>query len=346
MAKWRALLLLCFSTLRYVLSGSSHWVNITSGSDTRQVKLFLPPTTSAISLPLIVNFHPMGMSPDEWDVQANFNTLADTEGFIVAYPRGLEPAETISGIVPGIPDSWFTAGFTWNAGSCCPAASRNRTDDVQFTRDLLAQLKGGVVKKASGGLIDIDPTRVYAAGGSNGAFLSYRLACEAPELFAAFAPVAGVLANDTRGKEQDPAWPSDSFGCVKRSRPVPILITHGTWDPLVLWGGQPLLNFRSVEDNVKLMKTLNSVPDSDPGVVTYKYGHATCTSFGQNVNNVTFCQVNEMGHSWPTHSTICELTKLVPGSFCSTDVDATVQAWEFFKRYRLSDAEAEGTLLV
>merc|ERR1712224_468235 len=123
------------------------------------------------------------------------NPLADKEGFVVAYPRGLLPAESISGIIPGIPKDWFTGGHTWNAGSCCPAASRGKTDDVQFARDLLAAFTSGAVKDLSGGKIDIDPTRVYATGGSNGAFMSYRLACEAPELFAAIAPVAGVLVN-------------------------------------------------------------------------------------------------------------------------------------------------------
>merc|ERR1711879_197912 len=100
-------------------------------------------------------------------------------------------------------------------------------------------------------------------------------------------------------------------------------------------GWQPLLGFRSVEDNVRVMKSLNGIPEADTGVVTYQHGHAECTSYGTLANNVTFCKVNEMGHSWPTHDTICELSKLVPGSFCSTDVDATVEAWEFFKRYQL-----------
>lgn len=335
-------LLVCFSMVACTFGGKSHWIEMPELK--RRVKVYIPtmnvgtPSAGAVpmALPMVVSFHPMSFDPDRWEPMQNFNGLADKEGFVVAYPHGGVGAETISAMVPGFPSSWFTAGYTWNAGSCCPGASRDRIDDVQFAKDLVAKLKGGAVKELSDGTIDVDPSRIYATGHSNGAFLTFRLACQAPDLFAAIAPASAVLANEARGSLQQPAWPSDPFDCPKPSKPVPMLITHGTWDPLVPWDGHLLLNFRSVENNLEAMKAFNGIPEHDRGVETYSNGRAKCTSYGNTDSNVTLCRVDRMGHIWPADVPVCRLSKLTAGLFCSTSIDATVEAWEFFKRYRLT----------
>jgi polyhydroxybutyrate depolymerase len=270
----------------------------------------------------------MALDPDTWETMTNFNPLADKEGFIVAYPQGGASAETLSAVLPLVPEAWFTGGYTWNAGSCCPGASRQKIDDVQFTRDLVAILKGGAIKKLSGGAFDVDPGRIYAAGGSNGAFMNFRLACQAPDLFAAIAPVAAVLANELRDPSQLSRWPSDPFDCPKPSKPVPMLITHGTADSITPWGGRAWMNFKSVEDNLNGMKAFNGIPEDAHGAETYNHRNAKCTSYGNMDSNVTFCRVDKMGHCWPTDTE--------EGSQCSSSVDLTVQAWEFFRRYRLT----------
>jgi polyhydroxybutyrate depolymerase len=58
---------------------------------------------------------------------------------------------------------------------------------------------------------------------SNGGFLSYRLACEAADSFAAIAPVAGVLG-------------IPEMDCTP-SRPVTVMHFHGTADGLVPYNG-------------------------------------------------------------------------------------------------------------
>ena len=93
---------------------------------------------------------------------------------------------------------------SWNAGSCCGG---NKQDDVKFFRDMVA--------KASADLC-IDQKRVYVSGHSNGGAMTYRLACEAADIFAAVAPVCGWL----------------TVSC-KPSRPVPVLAIRSLNDSTV-----------------------------------------------------------------------------------------------------------------
>ena len=60
----------------------------------------------------------------------------------------------------------------------------------------------------------IDERRVFATGYSNGGYFSHLLGCERPQAVAAIAPVAGAAK------------------CQPKS-PVPVIMSHGTGDPLV-----------------------------------------------------------------------------------------------------------------
>lgn len=63
----------------------------------------------------------------------------------------------------------------------------------------------------------IDRRRIYATGFSNGGFLSHILGCAMSDRFAAVAPVSG----------------GDLLVDCKPKRAVPVLIHHGTQDPLI-----------------------------------------------------------------------------------------------------------------
>ena len=80
-------------------------------------------------------------------------------------------------------------------------------DDVGFTGALLDDVEADLC---------IDRTRIYAMGMSNGGMFVSTLACELDDRIAAVAPVAGVhMLPDCGG------------------RAMPIIVTHGTSDPLV-----------------------------------------------------------------------------------------------------------------
>ncbi|HEX6723700.1 MAG TPA: hypothetical protein VF073_00520 [Gaiella sp.] len=84
-------------------------------------------------------------------------------------------------------------------------------DDVGFTGALLDDVENDLC---------IDRTRIYAMGMSNGGMFVSTLACELDDRIAAVAPVAGVhLLPDCSG------------------RAMPIIVTHGTSDPLVPFDG-------------------------------------------------------------------------------------------------------------
>jgi polyhydroxybutyrate depolymerase len=73
---------------------------------------------------------------------------------------------------------------SWNAGTCCGAASTEQLDDVALYRAVFAEV---------GKHVNIDLDRVYATGLSNGGYMSFRLACEAADIFTAVAPNAAAL---------------------------------------------------------------------------------------------------------------------------------------------------------
>jgi len=116
--------------------------------------------------PLVVMLHGGYGDGAQAERAYNWDTEADTAGFLVAYPDGMDRA--------------------WNAGSCCGRPQRTGIDDVGFLTSMVATIAQQT---------PIDANRVYATGMSNGAMMTLRLGCQAT-LFAAIAPVAGTLLTD------------------------------------------------------------------------------------------------------------------------------------------------------
>jgi polyhydroxybutyrate depolymerase len=144
------------STLRAGNSPGSLMV----GGVKRDYLLHVPSSyTGKSPVPLLLDFHPLLMDAAFQRDRSGYAAVADQEGFIVAYPDGVDPA--------------------WNVGPCC---TRSRTtDDLGFAKALVAKL-------ISEGCIDTK--RVYAAGFSNGGGMAHHVACNAADIFAAVAPAA------------------------------------------------------------------------------------------------------------------------------------------------------------
>jgi polyhydroxybutyrate depolymerase len=139
----------------------------------------------------------------------------------------------------------FTAVFPqgirkqWNDGREAQAAG---VDDVGFLYRLVTALVGR-------GLAD--PKQIYIAGVSNGGMMTFRMLCEASELFAG---AATVIANmPTRIGER----------CAPR-KPVPVVMFNGTADPLVPYdgGGVGFLGGRgsvwAAEETAEFMADVNA----------------------------------------------------------------------------------------
>lgn len=149
-------------------------------------------------------------SLDEYDLDA-----------VVVYPSG-------TGAEQGLPQSW-------NAGTCCPFATFDLVDDVAFFDELIASLIAQY---------EIDTTRVWVVGHSNGGMMAYRLACELSTRVTAIGVAAGALVIDT---------------CAP-ARPVSALHVHGELDTVVpLAGGNSLgIVFPSTQLSVETFSRANN----------------------------------------------------------------------------------------
>ncbi len=131
-----------------------------------------PPTYSANRpLPLVIALHYFPGNAEGMAFMTGLDAKADKEGFVVAYPNGINGA--------------------YNALYCCNTTE----DDVGFIKALIARMQH---------LWRVDPDRIYATGISNGADMSYKLAVELPGTFAAIAPVSGAFAG--RAVDADPNY--------------------------------------------------------------------------------------------------------------------------------------------
>ena len=175
----------------------------TPGGDTRTYYVYVPPALpAATEVPLLIALHGGMGSARQFAEQSGFDALAAQHGFVVAYPEGTDLAGPLGGV--------------WNGGVCCGKAQaiRDNVDDVGFIGALIDELIAE---------LPIDEHRVYATGHSNGALLSYRLACELSDRIAAVAVQAGTLGIDT---------------CAP-GRGVALLHVHGTDDAsLPISGGR------------------------------------------------------------------------------------------------------------
>lgn len=135
---------------------------VSSGVE-RYYLLHVPADYDGEAIPLVLNFHGSLRVPEDQVEASDFGTIADREGFAVAYPAGA-----------------FASGNmqrSWNADV------EDGVDDVQFVRDIVEDVATR---------LNIDRSRIYATGFSGGGRMSSRLACELSDLLAAAAPVAGL----------------------------------------------------------------------------------------------------------------------------------------------------------
>lgn len=170
------------------------------GGAVRQYKVHVPPSYSPDKpTPVVFCFHGLGQNAVLFCVNgAGMVEKSDQEGFILVMPNGHQNS--------------------WNAGTCCGGAASTGIDDVGFVRAVFAEISEH---------LNIDLGRVYATGLSNGGYMSYRLACEASDLFVAVAPARAPSAWPTsaeaprRPATLRPASPrSRSRCCTSTARPT------------------------------------------------------------------------------------------------------------------------------
>ncbi|MFZ4633481.1 MAG: PHB depolymerase family esterase [Saprospiraceae bacterium] len=254
----------------------------------RDYRLYIPAAyTGNAAYPLVFNLHGYGSSAFEQQLYAQMDPVADTAHFIVCYPNGVDKA--------------------WNVGWIFGS----QADDVDFIGALLDKLIAQY---------NIDTSRVYSCGMSNGGFMSYRLACELNDRVAAVASVTGSMV------------PVYAPTC-QPGRSVPVMEIHGTADPVVPYNGQigvslpvdTVVQYWVNQNGCNQSPVATVVPNLDPtdGCTAVRFDYGAC----DQDRPVSFYKITGGGHTWPG-------APINIGVTCQ-DFDASVEIWRFFNRFRL-----------
>ena len=197
---------------------------LTHDNVNRNYLVYIPDSyDSEIDYPLMFVFHGFGGIATQFINNADMRDLAESKNFIVVYPQGLDLGGT---------------GSHWNCSN--PSAdNKSDVDDIGFIENLIDQL-----------ILDypvIDSKRIYAAGYSNGGFMSYYLACNSKK-FAAIGSVAGTMLDD-------------SYQSCNANFPTAMINIHGTDDFDVPYDGN--IYYPSIPDVVDWWKNFNNTPNED-----------------------------------------------------------------------------------
>ncbi len=251
--------------------------------------------------PLVIALHPRFGDGESMAAYTDFNTIADREGFIVAYPNA------VSG--------------EWNFVRDIPGYSTAH-DDTAFLNALVDHLAADHA---------IDMTRVYLAGFSNGGFMAERVACEDPARFAAFATVA---AAGFGGMFEVCMEPGDftapmllMHGTADRNIPwegtpvrregQTIYITYPVGETLGYWAA---VNGCSPDAETTDVPQLGMSPGTSVRVVALD-----CP---ENAQVVVYGIVGG-GHAWPRTDQI----DLPEQGAVNRDIDAAAEIWKFFEQH-------------
>ena len=246
---------------------------ITVGDKERKYILYVPDNVME-NPPLVISLH--GASGHDSDRSPFRTSVADSEGCIVVYPQGNDQFFPVfGGSTPG-----------WNA-------SGDTNEDTEFFKAII---------KAVDDEYDIDLSRVYCCGFSNGGMMTYANTSAAADIFAAFASISGFQLNE---------FHHHTVG----DRPVPFLHIHGKQDDFVKYSCMPV-----VRDNMVARNGCNPVPE-----VTVVNGRYTRSDYapGDGGFPYVYYEIDGMGHNDYTDKT--------------DEGNSAQTMWNFVSRYTLND---------
>jgi len=285
----------------FILIGIIAWsvVNRTnrtifSSGEKRKYLLYVPESYNPdLPTPLVITIHGFAQWPANQMKVSQWNELADQYGFIVVYPSGT-----------GFPLRWRVSED--------PAHPGGPAKEIAFYADLITKLEIEY---------NIDPTRIYANGLSNGGGMSLLLACQLSDRIAAIGSVAGEYLFN---------WAD-----CQQQRSVPAIFFHGQVDEIVPYEGGPSERFDQpfpyipkfvdayAKKNSCVLTPINMLETTNIRGIQY----SSCNQGAY----VIFYTIADGGHTWPGGS---PLPKWITGK-TSQEIDATQLMWDFFKGYSL-----------
>ena len=269
----------------------------------RTFELHVPPSyTRGTPAPLVLALHGRLGTGNGMAKLTHFDAVADSNGFLVAYPDGLDRS--------------------WADGRGTSPSEKKGVDDVKF----LAELIAAISREYS-----VDPARVYIAGISNGGFMTQRAVCELSDRIAAAVVDAALLGENLAAScrltravpmlfvqgSADPIVPITGGALGKNASHGLVLSYTDTIRKWREWDG-----CKGAGEVAKLPELVND------GTFIRRETFAGCAQRAE----VTAYTVVNGGHAWP--GGLAYLPKSIIG-ITSRNMDASQVAWEFFARHPL-----------
>lgn len=270
---------------------------IVSGQS-REYLLHVPSSYDpATPTPLVISMHAAALWPAAQMETSRWNEVADAHGFIVVYPSG-NPV----GLLPFLP-----ALPVWKLKRD-PDLSAN----VAFISELIDSLEANY---------NIDPTRIYANGFSNGGAMAFVLSCRLTHRIAAVGTVSAA-------QDQQPwSWCADS-------PPMPLINFHGTADLVPYNGGRVWASPRPfpgvttwTADWARRNRCAPIPIESESTADVTRLEYTNCAEGA----DVVLYTIKGGGHAWPGGKPMLEW---LVGPM-NRSIDASSQMWAFFREHRL-----------
>jgi polyhydroxybutyrate depolymerase len=272
----------------------------------REFILYRPAAAIAAgAAPLVVVLHGLGVSVRDtrnW----GYEPIADREGLIVAYPRGI--------------DSRWSYGRPVSRLQM-PRVGEEQADDIGFLARLLDTL---VAEQLA------DRSRLFVVGLSNGALMAYAAACAMTRRLAA---VAALLSPMTDLQIED----------CKPEGAIPIMVLAGTHDRSMPYGGAKLQSgsLVSIPDTIGHWRQVNTCDGFQVRPVPHRSSDdltrltvmhwATCAD---GVEIVSY-RVDGGGHHAPSLAPRGDAEREWEQKFGARnrDIDTAEEVWSFFRRF-------------
>lgn len=296
------------------LDGDDNWTDLAVSEASpdviaRNYILYIPqnydPNTPT---PVVVALHGRGASMVSQARSSGFNDVADEHGFIVLYPQAYDP-NLQDPVWNYLLDTTILTPMDWN--------------DDEFLDTLVDDLAKD---------LNIDMSRLYVTGLSNGGYMVNRLACTRSDRYAAFAPVSGAAP----------------FGLVQLcdgASHSPYMLVQGTADTISPWIGivQPhpitgqsvymiapvvtTMEFWAAHNECGTEVITEDLESTDPD------SSVTIMSVNDCPNDaaVVLYAVLDGGHNWPG---VFDFESKLLGEV-NMDYNASEKIWEFFSQFTL-----------
>lgn len=244
---------------------------------TRAYRLYVPSSYTGRPMPLIIMLHGCTQSAEDFAKGTGMNTLAEAEGFLVAYPEQSKSAN------PNKCWNWFN-----------PRDQRRDSGEPSIIAGITREIAGAY---------SVDPARIFVAGLSAGGAAAAVMGATYPDLFAAVGVHSGLPAGSAKDvgsalaamrSPKDPSGLPHAANLHGRARLVPSIVFHGDKDVTVHPNnGQHVI----AQSRTREWEALRAV--SHPGRVPG--GHAyTRTDHHDAAGRVVLelWEIHGAGHAW------------------------------------------------